>query len=72
MSERTYIPSLRHISFTITFTISKNSRSTKLISRHSVARYELVDLLFFNSAAGLPRVPRDFFNGKGVPWLEKG
>ena len=24
----------------------KNSRSTKLISRHSVARYELVDLLF--------------------------
>ena len=27
----------------------KNSRSTKLISRHSVARYELVDLLFFNS-----------------------
>ena len=28
---------------------SKNSRSTKLIARHSVARYELVDLLFFNS-----------------------
>ena len=45
MSERTYIPNLRHI-----FTISKNSRSTKLISRHSVARYELVDLLFFNSS----------------------
>ena len=29
------------------FTISKNSRSTKLILRHSVAWYELVDLLFF-------------------------
>ena len=35
---------LRHI-----FTILQKYQTYKLISRHSVARYELVDLIFFNS-----------------------
>ena len=33
----------------LVFKLLKISRSIKLIARHSVARYELVDLLFFNS-----------------------